>query len=380
MQKILILEDNEALFLKIRKALQESFPDDVRVFPDFRVEGAEGKHDILKDWNNLIATVNEDTEESFNKIVEYYADVNLFIIDISLAGRSNDEKGKRFWKYVKSRKPHSKFIIGTVYLFSMEIFNAEREKYVQKPQRSIKDYVIDIVREVGNLLQLTNKIFGWDEKITKEDNNISVETSAENLSDQVSNNTKQVKQKKPTFKELWKRFNFGYAFRSLLRDADGQSLRALDLFIKLGFIILSAATMFYAVYEIISAFDDPQFANKEESFELTIAEKIFLDLLPPFIVFGFFIYYKSNMSVHLTSGDADRIKEETSTRPMTLTKTLFIGSIISYLIVKTINLIFFPDTAPDLSNLPRTTLVSVGTLMLLLMIYFISIEKLNHRK
>ncbi|WP_233166037.1 hypothetical protein [Pedobacter sp. ASV12] len=113
---------------------------------------------------------------------------------------------------------------------------------------------------------------------------------------------------------------------------------------------------------------DKNIAKNQHGIEIfEPAENIFLYLLPVFILFGFYNYYKTNTSIYLLNGNKDRINEEVSTRSMNLTKMIFISTIISYLLIKIIEQIFYGDEKLELMY----RLYASGGVLLLLMTFFL---------
>ncbi|MET0394751.1 MAG: hypothetical protein ABW019_16515, partial [Chitinophagaceae bacterium] len=111
--------------------------------------------------------------------------------------------------------------------------------------------------------------------------------------------------------------------------------------------------------------------SEKETIILKKAEHIFLYLLPIFIVFGFFNYYKTNTRVYFIEGNLDSVRHEDSTKGMNMTKVLFIASLVSYVLIKTIEEIF--------SNpVNWIKLVAAGTLLAMLMKYYLLLDKRNH--
>ena len=107
----------------------------------------------------------------------------------------------------------------------------------------------------------------------------------------------------------------------------------------------------------------------EETMVLEHAEKIFLYLLPIFIVFGFFNYYKTNVSVYFYDGNILPEDQAASVKSMNLTKSIFVSSIISFTLIKLIDELFFS------AKVDVSILIASGVLLLLLMCYFILLNK-----
>lgn len=112
--------------------------------------------------------------------------------------------------------------------------------------------------------------------------------------------------------------------------------------------------------------------DRAEMIILETVEHVFLYLLPLFIMLGFFHYYKNNASYSLVDKSTGTIDEESSTKSVNLTKLLFISSIISYVIIKVVEEIFIKGIK-DL-----TQIISFGILLLMLMIYYLFLDRKNH--
>jgi small-conductance mechanosensitive channel len=110
-------------------------------------------------------------------------------------------------------------------------------------------------------------------------------------------------------------------------------------------------------------------SNKTETLTLETAEHIFLYLLPLFILLGFFHYYTKNAQFSLIQGSTETVDYEASTISVNLTKILFISSIISYVIIKVIEEILIKGVTNP------TKLISFGLLLLLLMSYYLFLDK-----
>jgi hypothetical protein len=119
---------------------------------------------------------------------------------------------------------------------------------------------------------------------------------------------------------------------------------------------------------------------------LLTAESIFLNMLPIFIVFGFFTYYETNAREYFLRGNLRQINDEISTRPMNVSKILFISSMISYLFIKIIELIselksgHSADSAAPPAEVANhftvpVDLISYGVVLLILMGYFAYLDR-----
>lgn len=102
---------------------------------------------------------------------------------------------------------------------------------------------------------------------------------------------------------------------------------------------------------------------------LKISEYIFLSLLPILIVFGFFYFYKNYARNVLLDLPIDPEHRLNATKTLSLIKILFLSSIISYVMIKIIEIILIEKDF----RLDKT--IASGVLLLVLMSYFFL---LNH--
>ncbi|WP_430409288.1 hypothetical protein [Kordia sp.] len=146
----------------------------------------------------------------------------------------------------------------------------------------------------------------------------------------------------------------------------------VDYLIRIFFFSTIAVVTIYAGYKIFcEILVSDESTNKLKILE--IAEHIFLYLIPIFILIGFYNYYKFDLRHKLIDKGIPRgVDKKAITDSIHLTKSLFLSSIISYVIIKSIEKIFFytKDSKPDLKSL-----ISYGVFLVILMIYAVYIQK-----
>ena len=353
--KILVLENDEIYFREIKDGVLDRFQDQVEIFPI----DLNDKDTDLSNWNHLISEIQL---KNFDNILAYYADVDLFIIDINLIA-DRDGVGLEFRDYLRAgNHAHKKiiFISNYVSLGSVDL-NPATEDFVSKAVAGIY-YVKSLVERISNLCNLEVR---KGRAILKEGNKTSSASS----------------KRKMRFWERVSKFGVSYSMYGLQRIAQDRFVRFLNRLILLAFYCMILVTTVSAGINIVSDFFPKQFVKGNstttagDSAILTKAEHIFLYLLPIFIVFGFYNYYNTNARVYLLDGNSKNIDENESTRGMTLTKTLFIGSIISYVLIKVIEEIFKDKQAGVDEKFNIAKIISCGVLLLLLMMYFIFLDK-----
>ncbi|HEV7642924.1 MAG TPA: hypothetical protein VGO50_03200 [Pyrinomonadaceae bacterium] len=144
----------------------------------------------------------------------------------------------------------------------------------------------------------------------------------------------------------------------------------IDPLILTLFTILLLSTTLLAGYNILSEIFIA-FKEHTDSAVLQLVEHIFLNLLPIFVVSGFFNYYMRSARNLILNANQGYIDDEQSAKPMNFSKILFVSSIISYVVIKIIDTLSTTSTqAIDL-----TVLISYGALLLMLMLYFFFLHR-----
>ena len=86
------------------------------------------------------------------------------------------------------------------------------------------------------------------------------------------------------------------------------------------------------VYLTISTF--------RNSSALDVAENCFISFLPFLIVFGFYVFYQISLSSYIYSGTGENKDFEAASKLLEITKKLFVSSVLSYLILVTIDILY----------------------------------------
>lgn len=324
MKKILLIENDERLQGNIKQAINSKFGRELVVYPAH----VGGEKESFEYNGYLIGKIVE-SPENFDAVFNYYKDVDLYIIDVSLIG-NRSRHGLDFCKYLLEQKNKDFEII----VVSNNRQNDEilgKVRFINKFDKGAKFFVPDLMNDIRELLKMDN---------------LSSDLAAKN------NN------KVATFlHELWEWMKY-------------QADRALDKFIFIVFYILATGAAFYACKHILGALFLSQTNGQNQL--LTTAEEMFVSLLPLFIVLGFFKYYRQNVRITLLGGGVDEEHEDSSTRTMNLAKILFISSITSYTIIRVLALIF-EEQAVD-----KVKVIAAVSFLIILMIYFIFLDRKKH--
>lgn len=333
--QILVLEDRKSEFDEMVSPLNKYFANHIDVFP---------KDGVEKDIEHFYFFREEIVQlGKFDKIVEHYKQIDLFILDVNLLD-DTDKIGANFYQYLKDVNYRN----GDYKVIEVSSGPPEIKKYDVFP-------------------------------ISKSENpfyyNMIVEKVSELFPQLVANSHVKKQNKLVSFGST----NSGVNFLSKVDKGIRWSLHGI---IMLSFYILLFSSVLFATWKIGTglrdlAFAEPHSATTQQNEVIAEskhgmeifepAENIFLYLLPVFILFGFYNYYKTNTSIYLLNGNKDRINEDVSTRSMNLTKMIFISTIISYLLIKIIEQIFYGEEKLDLIY----RLYASGGVLILLMTFFL---------
>jgi hypothetical protein len=142
-------------------------------------------------------------------------------------------------------------------------------------------------------------------------------------------------------------------------------------------IIAITISIGYKIYEELLHFLYPKENDlgDEVLMIFKLIEHIFLYLIPLFIIFGFFNYYKLDLKLTLLDkGRPQEIDRDTTTASIYLTKTLFLSSMMSYVIIKIIEKVFLLEKDAEF-NYSILQLISYGVLLFMIMTYMILSHK-----
>jgi hypothetical protein len=112
--------------------------------------------------------------------------------------------------------------------------------------------------------------------------------------------------------------------------------------------------------------------SKQNSMHLlALAEIVFLSFLPFFIIFSFLGYYNSYLKYIWSGANIAQADQDKSTASLRFSKALFISSIVATVIIKIIEKISH-------TGFKLLELIPFGILLVLLMLYYLYLEKEKH--
>ncbi|MFN0188265.1 MAG: hypothetical protein ACKVQV_06145 [Bacteroidia bacterium] len=389
---VLIIEDKQSHFEIIESVLSQKFNyfpstnKDIKTIQDnsFLNDYAFVKSKFL----TLIASNQEKDNEALKN--EYFKNRNkvfdsiikqfkydsikytFYIVDIELKQKQNDNLGFDFIKYLEenSLNAESKTIIlsnaslppGIV---DDETFN-ERYKFISKGEDNWK-------------MELSEYIFSLESSSYSNDENKSDSNPFPKFSETSRSNKIRFYLDKyfqifflvliiscvflAVKNMIWNDFNLSSLFENNANNVTQNDINHDDNYITNK---SDSITQYYKnnIYSIESKKD-------KDLVLLKFAEHIFLYLIPLFIVFGFYSYYYfefRRILLKLPLSPADSINSKAT---ISITKTLFLSSILSYSIIKIIEKIFIED------NLKILNIAAYGVFLMILMIYLLLTHNSN---
>lgn len=143
----------------------------------------------------------------------------------------------------------------------------------------------------------------------------------------------------------------------------------LNQLVLLIFSLLIAATTLSAFVHILL---EVYKSFLSDSGVLKLAESIFLNVIPVFIVLGFYSFYQIEPQAYLI-GRYEKGVSENPTRLLNVTKILFMSSIVSFTVVMILEKL--GEHEPGGSYVE---LISLGILLIILMIFYLILDKNHH--
>lgn len=363
-KNILIVENNTDHLTAIKRSLESKLPKHIAVFPVSLTDSENNPNN-----NNYL--IGKITEGQYKEVFDFHKNIHLYVVDVYLVN-DTDKLGLEFARYImKNRFDDFKIVIISNNVIQDDLVTMKNDKVIffSKFDRGIKNFPIDLAKVVINIFKIDLQL---DEKQDPSQSNTT--------------NTPTVNQKSRDAKDP-----ISYHLHVIWEYIRDNANRLIDKLIHVAFYVLLFFTIASSMWNILltikgsfSKFHEDAKSNniasiKDDTSILKSAEHIFLYLLPVFIIFGFFNYYKTNTRITLLGGKNQDNDNENSAKAVNLTKVLFISSIVSYVIIKVIEIVFFKQA--NSYNKPEDyliILISSGLLLFLLMTYFIFLYREKH--
>jgi len=363
-RKILVIENESNQFIKIAETIESYLGDHFDVYP--KIDGDKGTPENFNYFLEDIVEMN-DTET----LLGHYKDIDLFIIDILLKSDESVD-GLELEKKIRHMRGENRPEI--------LLISSRDDKLLKNLLWKGPDFHSNLIKKIIELfpdvekrdkdkrftywkyLELNSKRFGM------------MNTIIVLIKDAGRRWRQLIHMLITVIFYILIMLTSGYGFMSMWREfsPSGERIQKTEAIVAKTDSISTAST------EADSAGTANQYLNDiihkrkvEETMILEHAEKIFLYLLPIFIVFGFYIYYNSNIKIYFYDGKILPEDQQASVKSMNLTKSIFVSSIISFTVIKVIDELFF-NAKPD-----HFLLYASGVLLLILMGYFILLNQHN---
>jgi hypothetical protein len=340
-QSVLIIEDDYFAYQKVNSFLTEHhidvFPKE-NEFKDFRLalRDCAVKADILS------------FDRIKGKILDFGIDFKFIILDKNLKGKKDDSD--RTGDFIYDSFLKNQFPETSVLYYS---------KYEGQSDQSI--------HKSNDLEELQNSLYKL------------IIQPLEEIQEVIPNKSK-------SDDELIKRTTAKLKIHKWLSDKDIYKINPLAFFlidktIKYSFYIGILAMFIYAWVFLTYKILEP--LRKAQSIEpLQLAEYSFIAFLPFLIACGFYVFYRKSLSPYFLTDKIATDDFSSSSELLSVTKKLFISSLLSYLFIKLIELIV-PDK-PNLSEKifnetysstnPFIQICFISSFILILILYQIYIE------
>ena len=345
MIRILILEDTPQHYRVMKNAIEHHFGELVCVFPEYGPEGNE-----LREFNDLIHEVRAEKGTSdaelkglFDLIDKRYSDIDLYVIDVILRPNLNtlDEFGFLYHEHLISELANKdvKAVVMSNHVHAGSMAKQKNVRFFSKLEFGGDNLGLKVVDEFKDLFgvgALPGFIAGQGRE-----KNYTIENRAG-------------------------------------RWIDGIGKPIVDVIIRGVFCLLLMACVLWGLFGVGHEFIDVmgKWLSKENTTTLTVSllkliEGIFLSLIPVFVVFGFMIYYLSNVRVAFLEGNMSNVNPALSVHAMHLTKKLFIASVLSVVLLQFIEAVIEKDLAKEKE---WASALLLAALSILLMIYNLKLE------
>lgn len=382
--KVLILEDNEPDFEEMYNEISNYFGDLVTLYPGMEPDVPDNEY-----FHYFLEKRIQKSE--FKTITDYYHDIDLFILDINLLDKT-DAIGTKFYQHLREIS-YNKYQYRVIIVSNggREIIGPNTIFIKKEEYRDYTNKIIDAINNYFPDLTLKNDADDSSPAIVQEETPVTIDDSSQKETAAAENKTDQAltpknsspstgKSKKRTLTEHGKID----AIDKIAEGIDKFARRFIHIAISLSFYGLMFIAICFSFVQIkhtfaennshdtITSTGSPEHPDKNEMEIFKPAEHIFLYLLPFFVIFGFYNYYRKNTSIYLLGGNSAEIDEEKSAQSMNLTKMIFISTIISYVLVKSAEEIFYGDC----NNHNR--LIAAGVLLFMLMVFFFKMYGKKH--
>ena len=402
MKKILIIENDISDFSSIKEIISSKVKT-TKIFPLNNNESSNAN-----DYSNFKILVRElrKNNADYEKIMKYYIGENkidLYIVDISLSS-SDDNLGIEFLKYLyENSYLNNNYIILSGHTFIEAEMNYLKNlpfkinndnEYVQKSTNDRK--LITLIKEKLHLSdELINtesdEMSGTDAEGNNKKNNILIKIWKKlTINGYGSFIRRIVHQLITIFFFLLFMIALRYAFNGIW---EGATYKKSD---NISHTINNSHNKSLNVSRDMSSdtnnktkidkqedtINDKEKIKKEktnneknddETIKLKFIEKIFLYLIPLFVLFGFYEYYRLSTGALLNEENSGEYNPENALKSLSNTKGILLATFLSFGLIKAIEIIFIQKVKE------LETLIGIGVYLIIIMSYLL-ISHINNKE
>jgi len=372
MKQILVLEDDELVVENIQNKLNKYFD----VFP---IEYNE--NNLLKNGNLILRKIKTDSGRA--EILKYYNQIDLFIIDVTLGG--NDKNGDTFGLDFFTQLSTSNYRAGNYDCIFLTRHSKASDPHktldkikgnytvISKQTKTDGDYTDEIASYLTKKYNLKIQHNESGPKQTESDKKLKAEIDRfitgslyflmiVCLLSAVINITIDIS--KPAISPIVS------TIKGIYIDNNQQINPRLDAKTK---SVDSAYLKSYST--IVGKVDKEEISVKanEDIKKLEIVEHIFIYLLPLFIIFGFYNYYKYTTSIILVDGNFNEIDNGDAIKYLNASKIILLSSLLSFALIKGIEKIFILEIKDPIP------VIAYCSFIIILMLFILFLHKVeNH--
>ncbi len=343
-KNVFVIDDNTQFVASMRVFLEKKYGQQISFFPK-----KSDQYKLAQEMGMLKEEVQEHIINNIkNEIISKCTKSNdIVMIDLNLnyEKSSNDSHfGKELYEKLLAENKDLDIYILSRFSYANNSHTWKVEKHIVKPsdESLTEDLKKEILHTVFNQYELND----ISQQVNNEIGNV---VSAEDTNNQAneSGNTyyyKGYNDGRNNEKEIAKRK------KARIANIIGMWLKIIAL------ILLCLAPIDIICYG---------YASKLNA--IIVAERLFIAFLPTLIVFGLYVFYERSIKRYI-EGYVDDVDEEKINNTIAifhLTKKLFIISLISYLFLKLVEIIFVKDavrrSVTDINSSPKTDSLSADS-------------------
>ena len=367
-KNVFVIDDNTQFVASMRDFLERKYGQQISFFPK-----KNDQYKLAQEMGMLKEEVQEHIINNIkNEIISKCTKSNdIVMIDLNLNQEksSNDSSfGKKLYDKLLAENKDLDMYILSRFTYANNSHTWREEKHIVKPSdesltKDLKKEILHTVFEQYNLNNISQQV----------NNEIGNGVSAEDTNNQAN--------------EAGNKYNEGHKKgynkgRAKEKERSKRKKARIANIIGMGLKIIALILLCLAPIDIIYY----GFTSKLNA--IIVAERLFIAFLPTLIVFGLYVFYERSIKRYI-EGYVDDVDEEKINNTIAIfhfTKKLFIISLISYLFLKLVEIIFVKEIDTEYNYIsqfkalygektdPLFIIYITGGLIVLLMVFYIIIS------